>query len=83
VKCVPVERSSVTTDPSLGKAVRSAADRNQTSVSRWLAPAAADRLRNDLLSAALDAWEAQDEPFDDEGLNAAASALSITREAIA
>lgn len=49
------------------------------SVSGWLAQAATDRLRNDLLGAALDAWEAEDGPFDDEELNVAASTLGISR----
>lgn len=70
-------------DPALGEAVRTAAVRSQTSVSRWLAQAAADRLRNDLLGEALDAWEAEDGPFDDAELNAAASALGITRDTAA
>jgi hypothetical protein len=34
-------------------------------------------------SAALDAWETEDGPFDDAELNAAAAALGITREAAA
>ncbi|MGI8574030.1 MAG: hypothetical protein ACR2MA_01530 [Egibacteraceae bacterium] len=80
---MPVERFSVTMDPTLGEAVRAAAARSHTSVSRWLAKAAADRLRNDLLGAALDAWEAEDGPFDDAELNAAASALRVTRKASA
>jgi hypothetical protein len=49
------------------------------SVSGWLAQAAADRLRNDLLGAALDAWEAEDGPFGDEALDAAAATLGIIR----
>lgn len=77
---MPVERFSVTMDPALGEAVRQAAARGQTSVSRWLAQAAADRLRNDLLGAALHAWETEEGPFDDAELNAAAAALGITRE---
>jgi hypothetical protein len=81
--CMSVERFSVTMDPALGEAVRGAAARSHMSVSRWLAQAAADRLRNDLLGAALDAWEAEDGPFDDAELNAAAAALGITREAAA
>lgn len=76
-----VERFSVTMDPSLGEAVRSAATRNGTSVSRWLAQAAADRLRGDLLGAALDAWEAQEGTFDDDELIRAVAALGIPREA--
>ncbi|MGH3670909.1 MAG: hypothetical protein ACRDSH_09765 [Pseudonocardiaceae bacterium] len=49
------------------------------SVSGWLAQAAADRLRNDLLGAALDVWETEDGPFGDEELDVAANALGITR----
>lgn len=70
-------------DPALGEAVRAAAERGDTSVSRWLARAAADRLRNDLLDAALVAWEAEDGPFDQAELNAAAQALGISRNAAA
>lgn len=80
VMCMPVERFSVTMEPALGVAVREAAARSRMSVSRWLAQAAADRLRNDLLGAALDTWESEDGPFDDAELNAAASALGVTRE---
>jgi hypothetical protein len=48
-------------------------------VSDWLAHAAADRLRNDLLGAALDAWEAEDGAFGDEKLDAAAATLGVPR----
>lgn len=78
-----VERFSVTMDPTLGAAVRTAAARSRTSVSGWLAQAAADRLRNDLLGAALDAWEAEEGPFQDAELDAAAVALRVSREAAA
>ncbi|HEU0089613.1 MAG TPA: hypothetical protein VFQ77_18540 [Pseudonocardiaceae bacterium] len=74
-----VDRFSVTMDPELGSAVRDAAERAGMSVSSWLAQAAADRLRNDLLGAALDAWEAEDGPFGDEELDAAATTLGVTR----
>jgi hypothetical protein len=36
---------------------------------------AAQRLRNDVLGEALDRWEAEDAPFDDDELAAAAAAL--------
>ncbi|MGH3929853.1 MAG: hypothetical protein ACRDTF_07735 [Pseudonocardiaceae bacterium] len=49
------------------------------SVSGWLAQAAVDRLRNDLLGVALDTWETEDGPFGDEELDAAAATLGITR----
>jgi hypothetical protein len=74
-----VDRFSVTMEPDLGAAVRDAAERAGMSVSGWLAQAAADRLRNDLLGAALDAWEAEEGPFGNEELNAAAATLGIPR----
>ncbi len=74
-----VDRLSVTMAPEIGTAVREAAAREGTSVSTWLTDAAAQRLRNDLLGAALDLWEAEDGPFRDDELNTAAAALSATR----
>lgn len=76
-----VDRFSVTMEPDLGAAVRDAAKRAGMSVSSWLAQAAADRLRNDLLGAALDVWEAEDGPFGAEELDAAAATLGVTRAA--
>ncbi len=70
-----VDRFSVTMPPELGNAVREAAAREGASVSTWLSEAAADKIRNELLGAALDAWEAENGPFSDEELNAAAAAL--------
>ena len=61
-----VDRLSVTMPPEIGAAVRDAATRQGTSVSSWLTEAAAQRLRNELLGAALDRWEAEDGPFSDE-----------------
>lgn len=74
-----VDRLSVTMPPEIGTAVREAAAREGTSVSTWIAVAAAQRLRNELLGAALDRWEAEDGPFSDDELNAAAAALSASR----
>ena len=48
-------------------------------MSTWLAAAAAQRLRSELLGAALDLWEAEDGPFGDDELNAAAAALDTAR----
>jgi hypothetical protein len=70
-----VDRLSVTMPPAIGSAVREAAARSGISVSNWLTAAAAQRLRNELLGAALDQWELEDGPFSDEELNAAAAAL--------
>ncbi len=78
-----VDRLSVTMAPEIGAAVRDSAARQWTSVSNWLADAAAQRLRNELLGAALDTWEAEDGPFSDSELNAAAALLSRTRRGAA
>lgn len=67
-------------EPELGAAVREAAQRAGLSVSAWLAGAAADRLRNELLSSALDQWETEDGPFTEEELNAAAATLSLLQQ---
>jgi hypothetical protein len=75
-----VDRFSVTMPPEIGAAVRRAAAQRGTSVSAWLADAAADRLRNELLGAALDAWEAEDGSFTESELEAAAAALGISRQ---
>jgi hypothetical protein len=74
-----VDRLSVTMAPQIGSAVREAAARQGASVSTWLTEAAAQRLRNDLLGVALDQWEAEDGPFSDAELNAAAEALRGSR----
>jgi hypothetical protein len=63
--------------PELGEGVRQAAARQGTSVSAWLSEAAADRLRNEMLSAALDTWEAEDGSFTEAELDAAASRLGL------
>ena len=72
-----VDRFSVTMPPELGEGVRQAAARQGTSVSAWLSEAAADRLRNELLGAALDAWEAEDGPLTEAELDAAATRLGL------
>jgi len=78
VVCVAqVDRFSVTMPPDLGEGVRQAAARQGTSVSTWLTEAAADKLRNELLGAALDQWEAEDGPFTADELDEAASRLGL------
>jgi len=74
-----VDRLSITMDPDLGSSVREAAARSGLSVSGWLAAAAAARLRNELLGAALDVWEAEATPFSDKELDAAARVLGVSR----
>ena len=71
-----VDRFSVTMAPELGAAVREAAVRQGTSVSAWLASAAAQQLRNELLGAALDEWEAEDGAFSEAELDTARAALA-------
>lgn len=80
VKRMQVDRFSMTMDPDLGAAVRDAAERAGMSMSAWLAEAAADRLRNDLLGAALDVWEAEDGSFTDDELAAASEVLGLPRQ---
>lgn len=60
--------------------MREAAARSGTSISGWLAEAAADRLRRVLLGAALDRWEDEDGPLGEAELDAAAAALGIPPE---
>ncbi|MGH8934470.1 MAG: hypothetical protein ACRDZO_28520 [Egibacteraceae bacterium] len=78
---MPVDRFSVTMDPELGAAVREAAQRAGMSVSGWLAEAAAARVRNALLGAALDAWDAEDGPLTEEELDAGREELGLPRRA--
>ena len=63
--------------PELGEGVRQAAARQGTSVSTWLTEAAADKLRNELLGAALDLWESEEGPFIQAELDEAASQLGL------
>jgi hypothetical protein len=60
-----VDRFSVTMPPELGEGVRQAAARQ------------ADRLRNELLGAALDAWESEDGSFTEAELDEATSRLGL------
>jgi hypothetical protein len=67
-------------DPDLGEAVRRAADRAGMTVSAWIAQAAADRVRNELLGIALEQWAEEDGPFTDEELDEAREALGYPRK---
>ncbi len=70
-----VDRLSVTMEPRLGAAVRKAAARAKISVSAWIAEAAAERVRSDLLGQALDRWEAEEGAFTADEMDRAAAAL--------
>ena len=54
-----VDKLSISFDPELGDAVRSAAAQAGEPVSSWLAEAAASKLRADALAEFLDSWETQ------------------------
>ena len=54
-----VDKLSVSFDPELGDAVRSAAAEAGKPVSAWLAEAAASKLRAEALARFLDSWEAE------------------------
>jgi hypothetical protein len=56
---VKVDKLSISFDPELGDAVRSAAARAGRPVSAWLADAAASKLRADALAEFLASWEAE------------------------
>jgi hypothetical protein len=56
---VKVDKLSVSFDPDLGDAVRAAAKRSGRGLSRWLAEAAAARLRAEALADFLEGWEAE------------------------
>ena len=67
---------SVSFDPDLGDAVRAAAKRHG-GLSRWLAEAAATKLRSEALTEYLDAWEAEHGALSADELAAAATELGL------
>jgi hypothetical protein len=56
---VKVDKLSVSFDPELGDAVRSAAAQAGKPLSAWLAEAAASKLRAEALARFLNGWEAK------------------------
>jgi hypothetical protein len=56
---VKVDKLSISFDPELGDAVRSAAAHAGKPVSSWLAEAAASKLRAEALAEFLDGWETE------------------------
>jgi hypothetical protein len=56
---VKVDKISISFNPDLGEAVRSAAAQAGRPLSAWLAEAAAEKLRRDALGEFLDSWEAE------------------------
>jgi hypothetical protein len=74
---VKVDKLSVSFEPELGDAVRAAARRRGAGLSRWLADAAAAKLRSEALADFLDAWEAEHGSLTADELAAAAAELAL------
>jgi hypothetical protein len=72
-----VDKLSVSFDPDLGDAVRSAAKRTGRGLSGWLADAAAARLRSEALADFLDGWESEHGPLTAEELAKATAELGV------
>ncbi|MGI8780886.1 MAG: hypothetical protein ACR2L8_12120 [Solirubrobacteraceae bacterium] len=76
-----VDKLSVSFDPDLGDAVRAAARQRGGGVSRWLADAAAAKLRTEALADFLDAWEAEHGSLTAAELATAAAELALPKPA--
>jgi hypothetical protein len=76
-----VDKLSVSFDPDLGDAVRAAARQRGSGVSKWLAEAAAAKLRTEALAQYLDDWEAEHGPLTAGELAKAAAELALPEPA--
>lgn len=72
-----VDKLSISFDPELGDAVRAAARDRGAGVSKWLAEAAAAKLRAEALGQYLDDWEAEHGPLTAADLARAAAELAL------
>lgn len=72
-----VDKLSVSFDPDLGDAVRSAAKRKGRGLSGWLAEAAESKLRAEALADFLDTWEAEHGALSPDQIAAAAAELGV------
>lgn len=72
-----VDKLSVSFEPDLGDAVRTAAKRSGRGLSGWLAEAAAARLRAEALAEFLDSWEAEHGSLTAEELARATAELGV------
>ncbi len=77
-----MERLSISVDPALAGEVRVAALNQGTTISAWMAEAAAQALRNESLKATLDAWEIEDGPSTDAALDHAAHELGYSESLV-
>lgn len=73
-----VEKMSVSFDLELGEAIRASAVGANLSVSSWLAEAARDRLRLEVLGEAVRSWEKKYGPLTDAEVAEATRALEGT-----
>ncbi len=76
-----VDKLSISFDPDLGDAVRGAARHRGSSLSSWLAEAAAAKLRAEALTDYLDEWEAEHGPLTADELASAAAELDVSPHA--
>ncbi|HEU5266500.1 MAG TPA: hypothetical protein VFU35_07355 [Jatrophihabitans sp.] len=72
-----VDKMSVSFNADLGDAVRAAAHQHGVGVSRWLADAAAAKLRAEALADFLDTWESQHGSLTADELATAAAELAL------
>jgi hypothetical protein len=75
---VKVDKLSVSFDPDLGDAVRSAAAQAGKPISSWLAEAAASKLRAEALTDFLTGWEAEHGVLTAEEIARAERELGVT-----
>lgn len=75
-----VDKVSVSFDPELGDAIRTAAERAGRSISGWLADAAAARLRSEAFAEFLAQWEAENGPITPEEWARASRELGLPVE---
>lgn len=73
-----VDKLSISLEPDLGDAVRGAARQRGSSLSTWMAEAAAAKLRAEALAQYLDDWEAQHGRLTDEELATASARLGFS-----
>jgi hypothetical protein len=74
---VKVDKLSISFDPDLGDAVRGAARQGGTSLSAWLADAAAAKLRAGALAEYLEEWEKTHGPLTEGELASAAAEMGL------
>jgi hypothetical protein len=74
---VKVDKLSISFDPALGDAVRDSASHQGSSISAWLADAAAAKLRAEALADYLEHWEAEHGALTPQELATAAADLGM------